>query len=99
MAFNYLAVIILCVTLCKAETPEEELSTILDNAEKSQDIYLFGGLSIRKVPGLPSETSRSTNTLLDRVENYLKTHKLHFEIPEVSDLKNGKYLQFIFTYF
>lgn len=90
--------VIFALSFCEAaKTPEEEVAQILDNAEKQQNLYLFGGLSIRQVDGESAVRAIPSNSLVGRIENYFKTHKLHFEFPEEETLENGE-LSATFTF-
>lgn len=90
MSVKHLIIFFACTFLCKGDAIESQVSQLIDDVDNQQELYLFGGLTIEKFNNVSVEDVRSSSTLIERIDRYLKTHTLKYEVPELTTLENGK---------
>ncbi|XP_026470989.1 uncharacterized protein LOC113375265 [Ctenocephalides felis] len=61
---------------------ENKIKEYVDNADQEGSIPLFGGLSIDKVRGVEPLPSSNDESLVGRVQRYMQSHELKFQVPE-----------------
>lgn len=87
---------------------ENKIKEYVDNADQEGSIPLFGGLSIDKVRGVEPLPSSNDESLVGRVQRYMQSHELKFQVPEEKKgrsltegkwYKSGNILHFEQTFF
>lgn len=78
--------LLLCVAAAAAaaEEPAEQLIKSIDELDREQSVYLFGGLSINRIgDGVPTgPRSVSSEPIFDRAIDYLQTHEVKFSLSD-----------------
>jgi hypothetical protein len=69
---------------------DEQVISLIDRLDSEESLPIFGGLSLEKVDNLDEVSSRSSESLTDRLIRYLRSHKVNFEISEARSSVGGK---------
>lgn len=72
-----------CVA-CENVPTDDQVISMIDKLDDEQSLPLFGGLSLEKVEGSTAASARS-ESLIDRIVRYLKSHEVNFELSEARE--------------
>lgn len=75
---------------CEKPPTDSEVISMIDKLDEEQSLPLFGGLALEKVESANDISPRSSETLTDRIERYLKSHSVNFELSEARSSVGGK---------
>lgn len=82
--------LIACAASENVAPSDEKVISLIDQLDNEESLPLFGGLSLEKVEESDEVSSRSSESLTDRLIRYVRSHKLNFEISEARSSVGGK---------
>lgn len=83
--------LIACAASENVAPSDEKVISLIDQLDSEESLPLFGGLSLEKVEESSDEvSSRSSESLTERLIRYVRSHKLNFEISEARSSVGGK---------
>jgi hypothetical protein len=69
---------------------DEQVIDMIEKLDNEESLPLFGGLTLEKVENSVEVSSRSSESLTDRLVRYIRSHKVNFEISEARSSVGGK---------
>lgn len=82
-------VLVLAVVTVRCDLAEKQLLKMIQEADQSKSVHLFGGLSLVKTEE-PRSLSSNPNDISEVVSSFLDRHELTFEVPKEDQLQNGR---------
>lgn len=79
-----------CAASENAAPTDEKVISMIDELDSEQSLEIFGGLSLEKVENADEVSSRSSESLADRLIRYIRSHKVNFDISEERSSVGGK---------